>query len=69
MYLQLLFVKITYVPLIVTKQLACFCSFAAALIAAKRSEFLEIELYTDVLFYFGDGFQVILKIVVVRFRS
>ena len=55
--------------LIVTKQLACFCSFAAALIAAKRSEFLDIEFYTDVLFYFGDGFQVILKIVVVRFRS
>ena len=68
MYLQLLFVKITYVPLIMTKQLAC-CSFAAALIAAKRSEFLDIEFYTDVLFYFGDGFQVILKIVVVRFRS
>ena len=43
MYLQLLFVKITYVPLIMTKQLACFCSFAAALIAAKRSEFLDKE--------------------------
>ena len=33
------------------------------------SEFLDIEFYADDLFYFGDGFQVILKIVVVRFRS
>ena len=51
--MPLLFVKITYVPLIVSKQMACFCPLPAARIAAKRSEFLDMKFCTDLLFYFG----------------
>ena len=63
----LLFVKITYVLLIVSKQMAYLCPLPAALIAARRSEFLgmefELTFYSILVF----GFQVILKTVVGRF--
>ena len=39
--------------LIVSQQMACFCPLPAARIAAKRSEFLDMEFCTDLLFYFG----------------
>ena len=65
--IPLLFVKITYVPLIVSKQVACFCQLPAARIAAKRPEFQDIDFaptfYSNVVF----GFQVILKTVVGQF--
>ena len=59
----LLFVKITYVLLIV----ACLCPLPAARIAARRSEFLGMEFEPTFYSILVFGFQVILKTVVGRF--
>ena len=63
----LLFVKITYVLLIVSKQMAYLCPLTAALIAARRSEFLGMEFEPTFYSILVFGFQVILKTVVGRF--
>ena len=65
--IPLLFVKITYVLLIVSKQMACLCPLPAARIAARRSEFLGMEFEPTFYSILVFGFQVILKTVVGRF--